>query len=63
LVIQDDGVGYYMETVQSSHLGINIMRERAAAIGATLTFVSEPGHGTIVSLIWCNDSRLEDPYE
>jgi len=63
LVIQDDGVGYYMETVQSSHLGIDIMRERAAAIGATLTFASKPGHGTIVSIIWCNDSKLEDQYE
>jgi len=63
LVIQDDGVGFYLETDQSSHLGINIMRERAAAIGATLTFASEPGHGTIVSIIWCNDSKLEDQYE
>jgi len=63
LVIQDDGVGFYLEADQSSHLGISIMRERAAAIGATLTFASEPGHGTIVSIIWRNNSKLEDQYE
>jgi signal transduction histidine kinase len=59
LVIQDDGVGFYMEAVQSSHLGINIMRERAGAISASLTLASEPGHGTFVSLIWSTDSKSE----
>ena len=63
LVIQDDGVGYYMETVHSNHLGINIMRERADKINATLTLASEPGHGTLVSLTWCNDSKSENKHE
>jgi signal transduction histidine kinase len=60
LVIQDDGVGFYAENDQSSHLGLNIMRERAAAIQATLTLESEPGYGTLVSLFWSSGSRLED---
>jgi signal transduction histidine kinase len=60
LVIQDDGVGFSAESDPSSHLGLNIMRERAAAIQATLTLESEPGYGTLVSLIWSNGSRLED---
>ena len=34
LVIQDDGVGFYSGNIQSGHLGIGIMRERAAAIQA-----------------------------
>ena len=62
LVIQDDGVGFYMEAVQSSHFGINIMRERAAAIRAIFHLESEPGHGTLVSLIWDNDFKLENQH-
>jgi signal transduction histidine kinase len=59
LVIQDDGVGFYAESDQVSHLGLNIMRERAAAIQATLTLESAPGYGTLVSLNWSSGSRLE----
>jgi signal transduction histidine kinase len=28
------------------------MRERAQAIGATLTIESDPGHGTRVTAVW-----------
>jgi len=62
LVIQDDGVGFYMEAVQPSRFGINIMRERAAAISATFHLEGEPGHGTLVSLIWQNDSKSENKH-
>jgi signal transduction histidine kinase len=60
LVIQDDGVGFYPGTIQAGHLGIGIMRERAAAIKAALTLESEPGHGTLVSLAWNSDMKPEN---
>jgi signal transduction histidine kinase len=56
LVIYDDGVGYPAWDEQSAGLGIGIMRERAATIGAALSLESKPGHGTRVSLIWRNES-------
>ena len=52
LVIQDDGVGYAAGVVRSDHMGISIMRERAAAIHADLSLESQPGYGTQVTLIW-----------
>jgi two-component system nitrate/nitrite sensor histidine kinase NarX len=51
--ISDDGRGLEPELVRSqeqSHVGLQIMRERAAAIGATLELRSAPGAGTTVSL-------------
>ncbi len=63
LVIQDDGVGFYSGNTQSGHLGIGIMNERATAINATLVLVSEPGHGTLVSLTWRSDMEAETQNE
>jgi signal transduction histidine kinase len=57
LVIQDDGVGFDIRNERSTHLGIGIMHERAAAIQATLSLDSIPGYGTTVSLIWCKKSE------
>ena len=51
--ISDDGRGLDPELVRAqeqSHVGLHIMRERAAAIGATLELRSAPGAGTTVSL-------------
>ena len=51
--IADDGRGLDPRLVQlqaQSHVGLQIMRERAAAIGATLELRSAPGAGTTVSL-------------
>jgi PAS domain S-box-containing protein len=56
LVIQDDGVGYSTGVLWSDHMGISIMRERAAAIHAFLSLESQPGHGTEVTLIWSTDT-------
>ena len=56
LVIQDDGVGYSTGVLRSDHMGISIMRERAAAIQASLSLESQPGHGTQVTLIWDNET-------
>jgi len=63
LVIQDDGVGFSSGSVQSGHLGISIMRERASSIKADLLIESKPGYGTLVSLIWCNESKSESQDE
>jgi signal transduction histidine kinase len=58
LVIRDDGVGYSGDQRRSDQLGISIMQERAAAIGARLIQKSQPGHGTQVTLIWISESGI-----
>lgn len=63
LVIEDDGVGFYSGTIQSGHLGIGIMRERAAAIQADLVLESQPGHGTLVYLTWNSEWKAENQNE
>ncbi len=52
LRIRDDGCGFDAGCVPSECLGLSIMRERALAIGATLTIESEVGRGTEVRLVW-----------
>lgn len=54
LHIQDDGVGFNLEEVSSNGLGLGTMRERAAEIGARLTFNSWPHEGTSVQVEWRN---------
>jgi signal transduction histidine kinase len=50
--VRDDGRGFMVEggTAPGGHWGLLGMRERAAAIGATLAIESVPGAGTAVSL-------------
>ncbi|MFL6121444.1 GAF domain-containing sensor histidine kinase [Actinophytocola sp.] len=51
LRVTDDGVGFApASTVAGRRLGLASMRERAAAVGGTLTVTSEPGGGTTVRL-------------
>jgi signal transduction histidine kinase len=52
LRIQDDGLGFEVDSVPPGHMGIAIMRERAASVGATLKVESQPGQGTTVRLGW-----------
>lgn len=54
LVIQDDGVGFDLTTVNPEHYGLTGMRERAALIGASLDIRSGPVGGTEV---WCTLER------
>jgi signal transduction histidine kinase len=51
-VIADDGRGF--EVAKSSHnsLGMGIMRERAAKIGARLWIESRLGAGTTITVVW-----------
>ena len=52
LRVGDDGRGFDPDSHQFHQLGLKIMRERAEAIGATLTIKSQPGQGTTVSVVW-----------
>jgi signal transduction histidine kinase len=52
ITVKDDGVGFEPEIIssQEQHFGLEIMRERAAELGAELSIYSKPGHGTRVEL-------------
>ncbi len=52
LEIGDDGKGLRRETKQKRGLGLDIMRYRAHAIGATLDIQSKPGAGVIIRCVW-----------
>ncbi len=52
LQINDNGRGFRPAGIGAGHFGLRIMRERAAAIGATLTILSHPGAGTRVRVSW-----------
>ncbi len=52
LRITDDGRGFDSGTVAPGSLGLGIMHERAASIGATLRVESQPGRGTAVQVDW-----------
>lgn len=47
--VADNGAGFNMAT-SSSGIGIIGMRERVYALGGTISFASEPGSGTIISI-------------
>ncbi len=49
--VRDDGAGFdTLDTPDESHVGLKIMRERAALIGARVEVSSDPGQGTTVTL-------------
>ncbi len=49
--VQDNGAGFELQRQRGeNHVGLNIMRERAQRIGATLDIESAPGRGTCVTL-------------
>lgn len=52
LTIRDDGKGFDTNQIFSGHYGLSMMRERAEAIGAQLTIISQPGMGTELTLRW-----------
>jgi len=53
--VDDDGKGFDMDTIPSGHMGLGIIRERAASIGATLDVDSRPGGGTVAFVFWNGD--------
>ena len=49
--MRDDGAGFdTRDAPGESHVGLKIMRERAALIGARVDVSSDPGRGTTVTL-------------
>jgi two-component system nitrate/nitrite sensor histidine kinase NarX len=50
--VRDDGVGFSHDdgTLDETHVGLRIMKERAERIGAELDIISTPGHGTSILL-------------
>lgn len=52
LRVSDDGTGFDPEAVRTAgrHLGLVSMRDRAAAVGGTLTVRSAPGEGTVIEM-------------
>ena len=52
LSVTDDGRGFDPAGVESHHLGLGIMRERARAVGAHLVVDSQPGQGTAITVSW-----------
>jgi PAS domain S-box-containing protein len=52
LSVQDNGRGFDVDGSPAGRLGLNIMRERAEAIEATLSIESEIGKGTRVEVVW-----------
>jgi signal transduction histidine kinase len=48
LTVEDDGRGFDPGDVTAGHVGLQVMRERAAMIGGQLTVVSSVGGGTRV---------------
>ncbi len=60
LEVRDDGRGFDQDQVQSDHLGLSIMRERADNIGAHLQIKSESGSGTMIEVIWQNGPQSDE---
>jgi signal transduction histidine kinase len=52
LRIHDNGRGFDPDDVSADHFGLDIMRERADAIGARLKVESHAGLGTQIVVIW-----------
>jgi PAS domain S-box-containing protein len=52
LRIRDDGQGFDPGQAAPGHYGLNMMHERAQAVGATLSVASQPGRGTELTIRW-----------
>ncbi len=50
--VKDNGRGFDLNDVAPDRLGLNIVRERAQAIGAELAVESRPGQGTRILVEW-----------
>jgi PAS domain S-box-containing protein len=60
LRIRDDGRGFNPQQTPPGHYGLSMMRERAKAIGATLTITSRPGQGTEIIIRWVETREQKD---
>jgi len=60
LHIRDDGRGFDPEQTLSGHYGLGMMKERAEAVGATLSITSQPRHGSELILHWTKEPQKEE---
>jgi PAS domain S-box-containing protein len=60
LRIRDDGRGFDPEQTPPGHYGLSMMRERATAVGATLSITSQPGHGTEIIIRWVETQEQKE---
>ncbi len=61
LEIRDDGVGFEPGETTGEHLGLPIMQERAAALGAALSISSHVGQGTTLAVTWIPPGKRATP--
>ena len=61
LRVRDDGRGFETGAARPEQLGLQIMRERARAAGASLRITSRPGHGTTVHVRWTGMTGRTEP--
>jgi signal transduction histidine kinase len=52
LTVVDDGRGFDPAAAPEGHMGLHIMAERLAGVGAELSLRSAPGEGTTVTAVW-----------
>jgi NarL family two-component system sensor histidine kinase YdfH len=50
IVVEDDGVGFDPAAIETGHLGLRGMTERAQLVGGTLMIVSAVGDGATIVL-------------
>jgi two-component system nitrate/nitrite sensor histidine kinase NarX len=59
LRVRDNGQGFDPNQIFSGHYGLEMMRERAEAVGAQLLVTSQPDHGTELTICWTKPSSEE----
>jgi signal transduction histidine kinase len=59
LRIHDNGRGFDQNQTTPGHYGLQMMQERADNVGAQLTLMSQPDHGTEITVHW-EDSALKE---
>jgi len=57
LIVSDNGRGFSDQQPSPGELGLCIMRERSAAIGASLDLHSVPGEGTRITVVWSDSTQ------
>jgi len=60
LTVRDDGCGFEPGGASPESLGLAIMGERAAEVGARVRIETAPGQGTLVAVTWPADQDAED---
>jgi signal transduction histidine kinase len=57
LTVRDDGIGFDPTSIPEGHYGLDIMRERAGAVGADFGLESSPGRGSILTMTVARSAR------